>query len=213
MIEKSKALETLKAEFAENPLVSVRTIEEVLETLVQFTNDDTNEDEFLEKVKSVLKTSEGNARKVAAETAKKVKEEKKPTPKKQVQVDEKETEDEEEEKNGSEVPKWVKDLTANFNKQLDEVKKKLEQNDSKEKAELARKEAIEEAREFYGENLVENESVMFDFSQEDAKKVFLKKVGDAASRLGVKVIKGSVKDDFSDIDNFIKSAKESEGIE
>lgn len=190
MIDKSKAFEALRADFADNPLVSERTIEEVLENLMLLTNDDTDEEKFLEYATSILKTSEGNARKVAAETAKKIKAEKKPALKKQVDTDEPDKEEEDD------APAWVKKVLE----ELGTVKQKLADDDKRKTAEQIKVAAYEKAKSLYPENVIDVAADGFDFGQEGAEGIFIEKVNRTASKIGVVPQKGEPKEqkpDFS----------------
>jgi hypothetical protein len=190
MIDKSKAFEALRADFADNPLVSERTIEEVLENLMLLTNDDTDEEKFLEYATSILKTSEGNARKVAAETAKKIKAEKKPAPQKKVETDEPDKEEEDD------APAWAKKVLE----ELGTVKQKLADDDKRKTAEQIKVTAYEKAKSLYPENVIDVAADGFDFGQEGAESIFIEKVNRTASKIGVVPQKGEPKEqkpDFS----------------
>ena len=78
MIDKTKAFEALKADYADNPLVSERTIKETLENLTAIVKDDIEEDKFL-NTQVPAKTTEGQARKSSSDAVKKVEAERKPT--------------------------------------------------------------------------------------------------------------------------------------
>lgn len=196
MIDNERVLETLKSEYAENPLVSARTIEEVLETLIQFTSDDTDEGDFIEKVKSVLRTSEGNARKVASDTAKKVMKEEKPTPKAKKPL-KKELSEEEQEVIEDDIPNWVKDLTKNVTEQLAQMQKQLDKNDNERRVEQIKRESIAKVS-IYPKNVVDVALDGFDFSIDNAQELFAEKVGRVASSFNVTPEKGSPKDDNPD---------------
>lgn len=188
MIEKSKVFEALKAEYAENPLVSERTINTALERMMRYTNDDTKEDEFLDDVKAILKEAEGNARKVAADTAKKVKTETKPTtePKPKTEEEPPKTDD---------TPAWMDKLLS----KLESYDKRFAEEDKRKTAEQVKTEAIAKVK-IYPQNVIDVAVYDFDFSQEGATEKFVEKVGKTAGMFGITPEKGEPKEqkpDFS----------------
>lgn len=191
MIEKSKVFEALKDEYAENPLVSERTINAALERMMRYINDDTKEDEFLDDVKSLLKEVEGNARKVAADTAKKVKTEKKPAPKE----DPKPKSGEGEPPKDDGEPEWMTKLLS----KLDSYDKRFAEEDKRRTAEQVKAEALAKVK-IYPQNVIDVAVDDFDFAQEGATDKFVEKVSRTAGKFGITPEKGEPKDtkpDFS----------------
>lgn len=187
MIEKSKVFEALKAEYAENPLVSERTISGALETMMKYAADDTKEDEFLADVKSILKEAEGNARKVAADTAKKVKTETKPTT-------EPKPKEEEPQKTDND-PVWLDKLLS----KLESYDKRFAEEDKRKTAEQVKADAIAKVK-IYPQNVIDVAVDDFDFTQEGATEKFVEKVGRTAGKFGITPEKGESKEqkpDFS----------------
>lgn len=175
MIDKTKAFEALKADYADNPLVSERTIKETLENLTAIVKDDIEEDKFLEYAKSQLKTTEGQARKSSSDAVKKVEAEKKPNPEPDKQKKETPPEDKKDEK-----PLWLDDLMS----ELGGIKQKLAEEDKRKTAEQVRESALAKAK-IYPQNVIDVASDGFDFGQENAETAFIEKVGRTAAKFGV----------------------------
>jgi len=197
MIDKSKAFEALKAEYAESPLVSERTIKETLENLTEIVKDDIEEDKFLEKAKSILKTTEGQSRKVAADTAKKVELEKKPTSKDEPKKDEPKKVEMEDK------PLWLDQILA----EIGGIKKKFQEDEVRKSAEQIRKSALEKAK-IYPQNVIDVAADGFDFGQKDAETAFIEKAGRTAAKFGVVPNKGSDEPKKPDFSAFKERLKE-----
>lgn len=166
MITKKEAFENLKGKFAKNSPLSEQSIDETLETLMPFVTEETTLEDFLEKAEKILKTTEGNIRKVNSETAKEIE--------KKYEGYVKPTEEQPaEEKKKEETPEWAKEL-------LDWKKK----SENIELAEKAKKEALEKVK-IYPKSVVGIVSDGFDFTVEGAAEKFVEKVNKAAGELGV----------------------------
>lgn len=203
MIEKSKILEDLKGEYAENQLVSERTINAALETMMRYVTEDTKEDEFLKDVKSFLKEVEGNARKVAADTAKKVEAKKKPTLKDDPKPGDSVGEPKEKEE---ENPAWLDKLLA----KLDSYDARFAEEDRKKTAEKVKAEALAKVK-IYPQNVVDVAVDDFDFSQEGATEKFVEKVTRTAGKFGITPLKSETKEikpDFSKLRKELESNDE-----
>ncbi len=200
MIDKSKLFEDLKAEYAENPLVSERTINAALETMMRYTNEDTKEDEFLKDVKSILKEAEGNARKVAADTAKKVEAKKKPTSKDDPKPG---NDDGDPKEKQDEPPAWFGKIIE----RLDSYEKRFAEEDKRKAAEQVKEQAIAKVK-IYPQNVIDVVVDNFDFTQEGATEKFVEKVSKTAGKFGITPEKGEPKDakpDFSKLHKELES--------
>ncbi len=184
MIDKTKAFEALKADYADNPLVSERTIKETLENLTAIVKDDIEEDKFLEYAKSQLKTTEGQARKSSSDAVKKVEAERKPTPEPDKPKKETPPEDKKDEK-----PTWLDELMS----ELGGIKQKLAEEDKRKTAEQAKESALAKAK-IYPQNVLEVAADGFDFGQENAEAIFIEKAARTAGKFGIVPEKGEPRD-------------------
>ena len=198
MIDKTKAFEALKADYADNPLVSERTIKETLENLTAIVRDDIEEDKFLEYAKSQLKTTEGQARKSSSDAVKKVEAERKPTPEPDKPKKETPPEDKKDEK-----PTWLDELMS----ELGVIKQKLAEEDKRKTAEQVRKSAFAKAK-IYPQNVIDVAADGFDFGQENAETAFIEKVGRTAAKFGVVPEKGNADPQKPDFSAFTERLKE-----
>ena len=191
MITKEQAFESLKGKFAKNSPLSEQSIDETLENLMPFVTEETTLGDFLEKAEKILKTTEGNIRKVNSETAKelekKYKEQKKDEPSKN---------DSPMEPKEEETPEWAKTL-------LDWKKK----SENVELAEKSKKEALDKVK-IYPKSVVDIVSDGFDFTVEGAAEKFTEKVSEAAGKLGITPEKTEAKEDASHLDSFFSRLKE-----
>lgn len=198
MIDKTKAFEALKADYAENPLVSERTIKETLENLTAIVKDDIEEDKFLEYAKSQLKTTEGQARKSSSDAVKKVEAERKPTPEPGKPKKETPPEDKKDEK-----PTWLDELMA----EIGGIKQKLAEEDKRKTAEQVRESALAKAK-IYPQNVIDVASDGFDFGQENAETAFIEKVGRTAAKFGIVPERGNGEPQKPDFSAFTEKLKE-----
>lgn len=198
MIDKTKVFEALKADYADNPLVSERTIKETLENLTAIVKDDIEEDKFLEYAKSQLKTTEGQARKSSSDAVKKVEAEKKPTPEPDKPKKETSPEDKKDEK-----PTWLDELMS----EIGGIKQKLAEEDKRKTAEQVRESSLAKAK-IYPQNVIDVAADGFDFGQENAETAFIEKVGRTAAKFGVVPEKGNAEPQKPDFSAFTERLKE-----
>lgn len=200
MFKKEDALKRIKEQLGKSSPLSDRSISETLETLMP--KDESSEielDDFVNSYMPIFKTMEGNVR---SDVSDRVKEAEKEFKKKFSKRDSKSEHEEDEEVDEQD------DIVSLLREELNELKASLTELSSKRKASEIKDEAIGKVKKMYNDSIVEIAADGFDFSQEDAEKIFEEKAKRIASTLGHSPRDGGgTDDDEPDFSSYISEIK------
>lgn len=183
----------------DNLQISERTIDETLDTLMPLVKEDETIDDFVKRIHPIFNTIAGNVRKDVSDIVAKVKKKEGKDEKIVSEVSDDKAESviaDAREDEDTDVPSWAKSL-------LDKVKE-LELSNAEINRQVAakknQKEILDEASKIYPPAVVELASLDFDFSGEDAKTKFDKRLSVVANKMNVKPsnAKSNQTNDYSD---------------
>lgn len=187
MFVKKEAFEKIKEQLGKESMVSDRSIDEILDTLIKSSKkDDTTLEDFVESSMPFFNVFSGNLRK---EVSVKFKEAmsgrggkddeddlpEPPTP------PEKPADDEE---------NPLQSAMATILAKLESLENKQKEEDAKRKALSVRDEAFSVAKKIYPASVIDTADLDFDFTQDDAVDKFVKKAGKISSNFGFKPMTG-----------------------
>lgn len=184
----------------ENPQLSERSIRETLDTIVPDDISEDGVDEFIDKYRPLFITMAGNVRKDVSDFVKKAKPKEEP----------KDVEDDE----GDDAPKDTDSTKDEGDDPLDIIvgkltalEKRLSEQEGKESVARSKVELQADASKIYPDSVVRAASMDFDFSIDDAKDAFFKKLSEVAKLFNVKPEGGKADTDF-DAESFLKRNRE-----
>ena len=169
MFEKKDAFEKIKEKLGEGTPVSVRSIDETLDTLMPLSTD-VDLDTFVETYLPIFKTMEGNLRKDVADGIKKG-----------LRAHESSDGKAKDEADDSASNELIKAMQ----KQIEDLSSTILGVTARAKAEEIKTSATAKARALHNKGIVDTALDGFDFTQDDAEKAFDEKVSRIARHLGV----------------------------
>lgn len=176
MFTKKDAFEKIKAGLGKESLISDRSIDEMLDTLmVSSKTEETTLEAFVENSMPLFNVFAGNLRK---EVSVKFKEAKEKESEKKDPKEESKKDVEEEEENP-----LLKTISTILQK-LESLEERQENDNVQRLAQSARKNAFSIAGKLYAENAINSAELDFDFSQEGAVDKFVEKVSKISSNFG-----------------------------
>jgi hypothetical protein len=178
-----QAFDSIKAQLPTNRVVSDRSINDTLETLMVFATEETELADFVKSTFPVVRTTDGNLRSEIAIKAKEFEDKAKPakTPE-EIKADQDAAD-----KAANEIPSWYKKDKEEYEKKISDLQDKLTgQEAQKTTAERQAEILASETTTIWNDNIVAIASDGFDFSKENASELFAKKLEFVGSKSGAK---------------------------